>query len=445
MLSLKGLRRATAPGSLGEGASAGRRFSRNLSSMALAQIAIRLSRLVTVVVLTRLLDPADFGAASLVLTVYEFIALFTRNGIDLAVVRAAPDEVEQMARGAHWLSWSVCGALTLFQAAIAWPVAMAFADLSLALPIALMGLIYLVTPPCHMQIAMLQRDGRVSVLARAGAVQVMVDNGLSAILALCGLGFWAIVLPKLIVAPLFMVMIRRAHPWRPQGRPNTRHWRAIVAFCRPVIAVEMLSTVQANIDNVLVGYFLGVEALGLYYFAFNAGLGITLGLVNSFAIAVYPHLCAAFGDRAQLRARFLHTTRLLGWIVVPAVLLQSCLAPIYVPLVFGAKWQAAVPVLMLICLSALARPFASTTRQLLRAAGRPDIDLRWQGLTTLVLVALLLIGAQVGVVAVAAAVLVAQTLVLTVFSLRAPVPFIGPLLTWPAGRLPLRSALEATR
>jgi PST family polysaccharide transporter len=68
--------------------------------------------------------------------------------------------------------------------------------------------------------------------------------------------------------------------------------------------------------------------LGLYYFAFNAGLGITLGLVNSFAVAVYPHLCATLNDRAQLALRFRHTMKLLGFIVVSLVVLQSALARI---------------------------------------------------------------------------------------------------------------------
>jgi len=415
------------------------RFARNLSAMAIAQIAIRVSRLITVVVLTRLLNPADFGAAAIVLTVYEFIALFTRNGIDSAVVRAAPQDADAMANSALWLTWAVCGGLAVFQALVAYPVALAFGNTTLAVPIALMGLIYLVTPMCNMQTAMLQREGRVSVMARAGAVQVMVDNILSAILALCGFGFWSIVAPKLIVAPIWLLMNRYSHPWRPHGRPDTSRWGEIIRYCRHIVGVEVLSTVQANIDNVLVGYFLGVEALGIYYFAFNAGLGITLGLVNSFAVAVFPHLCATLGDREQLRARFLQCLRLLGMIVVPLVVLQSALAPIYVPLVFGEKWRAAIPVLILICLSALARPFASATAQLLRAVGRPDIDLRWQMLNTAVLVSLLLVASQISVVAVAAAVLVAQTSVLTLYSLRAPVPFIGNLITW-HGRRASRSA-----
>ncbi len=416
----------------GNGGSAQRRFASNLSSMAAAQIAIRASRLITVVVLTRLLLPADFGAAAIVLTTYEFIALFTRNGIDSTVVRAGADDVEALAHSAYWLSWLVCGSLTLIQAAAAIPVAHAFGNPSLALPIALMGLIYLVTPMCNMQTAFLQREGRISIMARTSAVQVIADNLLSAILAFFGCGFWSIVLPKLIVAPIWPLMNRYAHPWRPHGRPTLAHAGTILGYCRHIVGIELLSTVQANIDNVLVGYFLGVEALGLYYFAFNAGLGITLGLINSFAVAVFPHLCATRDDGSQLRLHFRQTMKLLGLIVVPLVVLQSATAPIYVPLIFGVKWQAAIPVLMLICLSALARPFASATAQLLRAVGRPDIDLRWQILNTAVLLIFLLIGSQISVVAVAWAVMLSQTSVLMVYSLRAPMPFIGCWLTWRA-------------
>ena len=403
-------------------------FARNISSMALAQIGIRASRLLTVIVLTRMLTPADYGAAAIIMTTNELIVLFTRNGLDAAVVRAAPEEAEDLARSASWLFWMVCVALAFIQASLAIPVAMVFGNPELALPIALMGLINLLLPLCNMQAAMLQRESKVGRIARASAAQFMADNALSAIFALCGLGFWSIILPKLITAPIYVAMIRRASGWRVQDGFTTRHWRQLAQFSRHIIGLELLATVQGTVDNLLVGYFLGVEALGLYYFAFNAGLGILIGLLNSFAVAVYPHLCAVLGDREQLGRRFRQTLRLLGTIVVPLVLLQAALAPLYVPVVFGEKWRAAIPVLMLVSLSALARPFGSATAQLLRAVGRPDVDLRWQMMITSVLIACLLVAVQFNVVAVAAAVLVAQTVMLTLYSLRAPTAFIGSVL-----------------
>ena len=401
-------------------------FARNLSSMGGGQIAIRVTRLLATIILSRLLSPNDYGLAAVVLTVYEFVALFTRNGISARVVQATGAEVETVARTAYTLTWIVCGALVVIQAALAVPIAWFYHDAQLALPIALMGLIYLATPLSNIQGAFMQREGRLGRIALTGAIQVMADNVLTAIFALCGLGMWAIILPKLLVAPIWTIGVRTGHSWRPTGGWSLEGWHDIARFSRDVVGVELMTTMQANIDNLIVGSVLGVEALGLYYFAFNAGLGITLGLVNALGTAVFPHLCEVRDDPAALAKRYRGTLRTMGGLIVPLILAQAMLAPVYVPIVFGAKWAPAIPVLMLICLSALPRPFATTCSQLLKAVGRPDIELRWQAGLTVILIAGLLIGTAAGIVGVATAVLAVQGVVLTAYLLRAPRPFLGP-------------------
>ena len=416
-------------------------FIRNLGSMGVAQLAVRFSRLATTVILSRLLNPEDYGLAAIVLTVYEIVALFTRNGISAKVVQASPEEVEQVAQTAYQMTWIVCAALAVLQALVAYPVARVYDDMRLFWPIALMGLIYFATPLCNIQAAFQQREGRLGRIALAGGLQVTVDNVLTAVLAFFGLGMWAIILPKLLVAPIWIVFVRYGHAWRPSrfifGVAGFLGWRDIARFARSFVGVELMTTFQANVDNLLVAYFLGVQALGLYYFAFNAGLGITLGLVNAFGAAVYPHLCEVRGDRDALTRRYWDAVRKLGFMVVPLVLAQTFLAPIYVPLVFGAKWTPAIPVLMIICLSALARPFATTCSQLLKAVGRPDIELRWQTVLSLVLTAALIAGAQFGVVAVAAAVFIVQTAGLAAYFVRAPRGFLSH------SREPVAVSLEA--
>ena len=407
-----------------------RGFAADLLAMGSAQIVIRLSRLAATIALARLLMPEDLGRAAVVLTVYELVALMTRNGIAAKVVQAAPDRVEAVAETAQALTWIVCTGMMVLQIALAVPVAAAFGDESLALPIAAMAPIYLASPLSNIQSAFLQREGRVRRIALAGAVQVVVDNILTTILALSGLGLWAIVLPKLLVAPIWVGFLRWGHAWRPQRPFGLGRGLAgaadILRFGRSVLGVELMTTLQANVDNLLVGWFLGAEALGIYYFAFNAGLGISLGLVNAFGIAVFPHLCAAGGDGGELRRRFRSTLRTLALLVVPLVLAQVLLAPIYVPLVFGDRWEPAIPVLMVICLSALPRPFASATSQLLKAVGRPEIELRWQTALTAVLVIALLAATQIGIFAVAVAVLVVQVAVLTAFCVFVPPTVLLP-------------------
>ena len=410
-------------------------FLRNLGSMGAAQIATRVSRLAATLALSRILTPGDFGLAAIVLTTYELVAVFTRNGIGAKVVQASDGEVGAVAETAYWMTWAVCILLAVAQVVVAAPIAWVFHDDRLFVPIALMSAIYLVTPLMAIQYAFQQREGRLGRVAFASAAQVITDNILTAILALCGLGMWAIILPKLLVAPIFLVLVRRGHAWRPAKwrsfEAAFHGWREITHFSAHVLGVELMTTFQANVDNLFVGLFLGVQALGMYYFAFNAGLGITLGLVNAFGGAIYSHLCQARGDGLAMTRRYDESVKRVGWIVAPLVLLQTLLAPIYVPLVFGAKWTPAIPVLMLICLSALARPFASAASQLLRAVGRPAIELRWQTNLTLALTAALLVASQFNVLAVAFAVFVVQTVFLSAFFFIAPKPFLvrGPVLS----------------
>lgn len=396
----------------------GNAFARNLGSLGGAQLAIRISRLIATIMLSRLLLPEQFGLAAVVLTVYELVAIFTRNGISAKVVQVSADELPVVAMTAYRMTWVVCLGLMAFQVLAASPIAWFYNDASIAWPIAAMGIIYLATPLCNIQAALQQREGRLGRFALANAVQVITDNVLTVVLAVLGFGMWAIILPKIIVAPIWVIFLRYGHAWRPQPNisPSMFHgWRDIARFSHRVLGVEILTTLQANVDNILVGYFLGLQALGLYYFAFNSGLGITLGLINAAGVAVYPHLCEVRHDRKALQQRTYKTMRTLGLLLVPAILLQALFAPIYVPLVFGEQWVDAIPALALICLSALVRPFANVASQLLKTTGQPEQELRWQLVTTFILCVALLIGCQFDITMVALAVFLVQTFMLAGF------------------------------
>jgi len=103
--------------------------------------------------------------------------------------------------------------------------------------------------------------------------------------------------------------------------------------------------------------------------------------------------------------------------VFPLVILQSSLAPIYVPIIFGQKWLAAIPILILICLSAIPRPFANASSRVLWALDKPDWDLRWNLFFTTFFAIALLIGVNWGIIGVAAAVLIAHAIALPLYSI----------------------------
>ncbi|NJR40476.1 MAG: lipopolysaccharide biosynthesis protein [Leptolyngbyaceae cyanobacterium CSU_1_4] len=389
---------------------------RNLGWLSIAEMVIRVSRLVTTVLLARFLSPYDYGLAAVVLSTNEFVQVFTRSGIGAKLIQVDEERLESLTTSAYWLNWLICGSLFIIQCLISFPIAWLYHDPKIALPICTIAGVYCIIPIAYIQETLIHRENRMKTAAIVSSVQVSVDNILTAILALLGFGMWAIVLPKVLVAPIWAIMICRSHPWRP-GRFSTKHWQELYQFGRSVLGIELLKTLRNNLDYLLVGALIGIKELGIYYFAFNAGLGISLSFINAINLSLYPHLCAARLNWEQFKQRYFSSFNIITLVIVPIVLLQSFLAPFYVPIIFGQKWVVAVPILILICLSAIPRPFAGSASNLLLAIDKPNLDLAASGLFTLIFSVGLFIGANWGVLGIAISVLISHAVFQSLFTI----------------------------
>lgn len=391
-------------------------FIRNLGWLSGSEIIIRVFRLGTTVILAHFLTAYDYGLAAVVLTTNEFVQVFTRFGIGAKLIQVEEEKLEVLTNAAYWLNWVIYFSLFILQCIAAFSIARFYNDNQLILPICVIALVYLVVPIAYIQSTLIQRENRLRILAVTNTLQVSIDNILTAVLAFLGLGMWAIVLPKVLVAPIWVAINYRHHVWRPTKSFSTKHWGEILQFGKSVLGIELLKTLRNNLDYLIVGWFISIEELGVYYFAFNAGLGISLSFINAINAALFPHLCAVRSSWVQFQKRYLNSFKAIALIIVPIVLLQSSLAPLYVPIIFGHKWIAAVPVLILICLSAIPRPFADAASQVLLAIDEPNLDLLASFLFTIIFAVGLLIGVHWHVIGVAISVLVTHVIFQSLFT-----------------------------
>lgn len=357
------------------------RLLRNVGWYGLAELAARVSRLGTTVVLARALSSTELGVAAAALTWFELLRVLANTGIGQAVIRAPAHRLAATCNAAHRAVWAVCLAVAVVQAAVGAGIAAAGEGGPAGAMLACLALIYPLMAPGLVPVYLILRGNRLRVTAGIATAQVVADNLLTAAFALAGGGAWAVVLPKLLVAPIWLIGVRRCQAWRPDPAagsvPQAELWR----FAVPVLGSEALAAARLNLDKLLVGAILGVDALGIYYFVFNAGIGFSLSLTGALGAAIYPHLVDAGDGRALLR-RFDRTVRTA---VLPAAALiaaQAAASLLYVPLVFGARWQDLAPMVALLCLSAATKPLSDAASQLLRAIGRPDAELAASALLT---------------------------------------------------------------
>ena len=377
---------------------------RGLAAYGSAELVVRVTRILTVIVIARRLSPELMGTAALSLSLFELLRVLANAGIGQRII-AAPDALlAPTCNSAHRLFWIWCPTISILQLALA--AALAATQPAAAAMLALLSLVYLTMPAGLVQVFLMMREGRLTTTARIGATQTLADHLLTFVLVLAwsdpaSIAF-AIVLPKLLTTPIWLVGVRRARPWARDAAAGYMPVAGFVRFGAGVLVTEIAGAARAQIDKLIIGALLGVKALGIWYFAFNAGLGITTSFVGAFGTVLFPWLCKAV-DRNARALRYRRGILIGLAVFLPMTLAQVLLAPIYVPLLFGSQWTDAAPLVALLGLAALPMVASAATTAWLRADGATSLDAAISTSATIAALAGLTLAAPHGLAAAATA------------------------------------------
>lgn len=399
-------------------------LAQNLIAYGASEAASKASRLVVVIAVARTLDLAEIGVAAAALAAADILKSLTENGIGQKIIAAPEEELAATCATAHRLFWLWCVGLFVAQALVGLGLYLWGGNLMLLALILLLAGEYLFMPAGLVQCALAMRAGKLKQTAAIAGGQVVGANLMSAALAFLWASPLALILPRLLTAPFWLFAMRRLHPWTRDLSHGFAPVRPFVTFGRPVLGVELVKALRLQIDKVIVGALMGAETLGLYFMAFNAGLGLANSFSTAFSTVLFPHLCASGNKLIALRQSVLMSLGLIS----PVVALQALMAPVYVPILFGPGWSGVDQVVSILCLVAIPTTLWSAAAGYLRATGRAGQEFRVTLLMTVALSLNAVVMAPLGLTALAAGYATVATLIMVVASL--PLlqrPFAAPL------------------
>jgi len=357
-------------------------FARGMAAYGSAEALNRVVRLGSILVVARQISPTMLGTAALALSLFELVRVLTNVGIGQRIVVAKDAELEAICRTAHRSFYLVCYLVAAIQLVVAFIVWHVFGLDEAAAMLAALSLVYPFMPAGLVQIFLAMRAQRLGATARVSAIQNMADSALTAVL---------------LTAPIWLVLARRTFEWTPNSAVRPAPIAAFHGFGPAILGSEVLTALRLHADKLLIGALLGTEALGLYFFAFNAGLGITQALVAACNLVLLPHLAKAEG--LQLEEEFARAFRLGMTVAIPLVAAQALLAPIYVPLVFGKTWVDTVPFVSVLACAAIPLFAGALLGARARALGKPFAETKLMAIATISAFAGLTLGAQISLLA----------------------------------------------
>ena len=381
------------------------------SSQALSQVV----RLIVTLVFARLLAPHDYGLVSMALVFSGVVFLFTDFALGTALVQRSQLSEEDRST-AFWCTVALGGMCSVAGLAAAGPVAAFYGEPRIRPLFAVLALGFFVSSLGATHGALLTRamDFRsLEIAAMAGTV-VGAIAGVAA--AAGGAGPWAIVVQQLVTATVLVTMLWCFSTWRPRLVVSRASLRSLGGFSANLVGTRLCFYCFRNVDNLLVGRFLGAAPLGLYALAYTIALAPVGRVVDPIREVLFPVLARSQDDRARLAGVWLRTTALMAAFVVPAMLGLAIVAPDLVPTLLGARWRSAVPVVQILALVGALQSFTVLNSVVLPAIDRTSTLLRAAVATLALSVAGFAIGLHWGIVGVAVGYAAANVVIVPLYT-----------------------------
>jgi O-antigen/teichoic acid export membrane protein len=331
------------------------------------------------VVLSRLLDPADFGRMAILLVILAIGSTFSEFGLSSAIVQKPSVRREDLAT--LYTIGLISGAAVFSFFWISAPLLDALISMGgMTDLIRGTAFVFLIAPWGVQFQALLQKSVNFRLICSANVSGLTIGTVVAIALAELGLGVWALLYGYLTTqavttALLVVVGIRRGF-WSGFGW-NLSSASSYLKFGGLRLAAMLANTVNARADQLLIGSLMGAVSLGLYNVAYRLVIE-PVQRVNPIVTRVaFPVFSVAQQEPQRLRRGYLRMLTLLLSVNAPLLLGLAATAHVAVRVFLGPKWEGTAVLVQILCAYGLLRTIGNAAGSVILARGRADWSFYW--------------------------------------------------------------------
>lgn len=410
-----------------------RAIAKGAAWMLLARAAERGIGLVSLLILARVLVPADFGLVAMAMSVIAFVELASTFGFDLALIQR-----ENPTREHYDTAWTLQVASGLLCAAIiavlAVPSAWFYHEPRLIAVMLVLAASRLLQSFENIGTVDFRRQMNFSREFAFSAWKKVVGFVITIALAVIFESYWALVIGAAAGRAVGVVASYTMQPYRPRFSLAARN--DLFSFSGWIFLVGLAGFASQRSPHFVVGWQLGPAALGLYTVGSEIGLLPMTDMVAPINRAVFPGYARLAADADTLRQSFVEVLGVISIFALPACFGIAAIAQPLVLGLLGSRWEDAVVIVQILALAGALHAATSNHYSVWLALGQTRVTFLMETLHFVVLLPLVLVLAQsLGLVGVAYAEFIATAVSVTVecilvaraLALR---PTIYPAVLW---------------
>lgn len=361
----------------------------------LGRYAVYATNLVSLSVLARIFAPQDFGTVAAIAVFVVFFQLMAEAGLGPAIINLNQLSHEDR-NGLFTLTVLVGFGLSAIFLALA-PVFLAFYELPRVdevVPFVALSLLFYagsIVPN-----AFLLRGQAFFRIAHAGLAGEIVSTVTAVVLSMIIDPLHALASKAAVSAGISFAVIFAAAAKTEFGRPalGTRisAIKPLLGFSSYQFGFNFINYFSRNLDNILVGKYLGAASLGIYDKAYQLMRYPLMLLTFAMTPAIQPVIRQYAGDAKKVEAIHRDFTFKLSLIGGAAGLTMYILADPIVRVLLGNQWEEVIPLIRILAIAVPVQVVLSTSGSFFQAMNRADLLFLSGSLSACVMVAAIVWG-----------------------------------------------------
>ena len=365
--------------------------------------ALRLAaQLLILPVVARLLGPEDYGLVAFATPFVYFLLIMGDLGLGPTLIRAK--EVTRDAESTiFWTAATTGLALAILLAAFAHPIGYLFGRPEVTPFLLGFTPLFLLVTAAVVPTARLQREGKIKSMAAIETASAFFGMGVVLCGSFAGWGAWSLVAQQLSMWLCRFSLVLVVTRFLPNFVWHYSLVKSSFKFGVGIVGSAAFGFLSGNLDNVMIGAFLGTSVLGYYAIAWQI-INIPNLVIAAVHYSLFPAISDAHNNDGSPVKTYLAAVRAVLLIAAPAMVGLALTADLLVALVLGDAWKPVGPLIQLLSLFGLLNAAFVLNSSLLFGIGRSDVEFKGTVMRTCGVAAGIGAGLPAGVQGVAAGV-----------------------------------------
>jgi PST family polysaccharide transporter len=323
-------------------------------------------------ILARLLTPNDYGLIAMVAVVVGFAGMFKDAGLSMATVQKDKITHEQIST-LFWINVLISVVLGLCVLVGSPLIAAFYGKPELTAITAVLSISFIISGLSIQHAALLQRHMRFGSLAMVNITAQVITLTMTILLALYGWRYWALVGGSLTTALFTVGLTFFFCPWVPSRMQKGTGVRNMLKFGGHLTGFNFINYFSRNLDNILIGKFIGADSLGLYGKAYQIVYLPLTNIRNPINAVAFPVLSKLQNDPERFRRYYGKIVFMLAFCSMPAMAFCIMFPEELIRLIFGEQWLGMKAVFRLLAIAGYTQAVTGTRGMLLLACGRSGL------------------------------------------------------------------------